>query len=101
MRRLLCELVALIVGVSSFALQGSVARSTTLYAEPVQVKFRIHPDGRIEETVLGIKGTDCEKVTEALNEKLGSIISSAPTEERFEEKVEDTNNVYETKFTEW
>ena len=37
----------------------------------MRVKFRIYPDGRVEETVSGIRGSDCTKVTEELNEKLG------------------------------
>lgn len=74
---------------------------TRRYGEVIQVKFRIHADGRVEETVLGVKGSDCQKVTEDLNEKLGSVISSQPTEEMFEQKVAVAENVYETKFSEW
>lgn len=76
-------------------------RGGPLFGSTVRVKFRIHPDGRIEETVMGIKGTDCEKVTEELNEKLGHVTSSKPTDEMFEQKVEETNTVYESNFSEW
>lgn len=74
---------------------------TRRYGEVIQVKFRIHADGRVEETVTGVKGTDCQKVTEDLNEKLGSVISTQPTEEMFEQKVAVADNVYETQFSEW
>ena len=76
-------------------------RRTALNGETVRVKFRIYPDGRVEETVSGIRGSDCTKVTEELNEKLGHITSSKPTDEMFEQKVEETNTVYESNFSEW
>ena len=47
--------------------------------ETVRVKFRIYPDGRVEETVSGIRGSDCTKVTEELNEKLGKVTQTKPT----------------------
>merc|ERR1712216_1036611 len=80
-------------------------RTTQLYGETVRVKFRIHPDGRIEETVSGIKGSDCTKVTEELNEKLGQVISTKATQEMYEQKVEVeetiTASVYDQNFSEW
>jgi len=78
---------------------------TPCYGETVRVKFRIHPDGRIEETVSGIKGSDCLKVTEELNEKLGKVQSTKATDEMYEQKVEveveETESVYDQKFSEW
>ena len=47
----------------------------------MRVKFRIYPDGRVEETVSGIRGSDCTKVTEELNEKLGKVTQTKPTED--------------------
>jgi len=78
-------------------------RQLRVYGDVIQVKFRIHPDGRVEEQVIGIQGADCTKVTEELNEKLGEVIDTAPTEEMFQEKVtvDETNQVYEQKYTEW
>lgn len=52
-----------------------------------QIEFKIYPDGRVEETVRGIKGGDCHKVTEDINAALGVVISSTPTEEMFEEEI--------------
>jgi hypothetical protein len=80
---------------------------TPCYGETVRVKFRIHPDGRIEETVSGIKGSDCVKVTEELNEKLGKVQSTKATDEMYEQKVEVeveetvTESVFDQKFSEW
>ena len=53
-------------------------RRTALNGETVRVKFRIYPDGRVEETVSGIRGSDCTKVTEELNEKLGKVTQTKP-----------------------
>lgn len=51
------------------------------------IEFRIFPDGRVEETVRGIKGNNCHKVTEAINEALGKVIDTAPTEEMYEQAL--------------
>ena len=45
----------------------------------VEITFKIYPDGRVEETVKGVKGIACNKITEALNEKLGQVITTKPT----------------------
>ena len=52
-----------------------------------QIEFKIYPDGRVEETVRGIRGNNCHHVTEAINEKLGEVVASAPTEELYEQEV--------------
>eukprot|EP00538_Stauroneis_constricta_P014188 CAMPEP_0119560804 /NCGR_PEP_ID=MMETSP1352-20130426/15912_1 /TAXON_ID=265584 /ORGANISM="Stauroneis constricta, Strain CCMP1120" /LENGTH=123 /DNA_ID=CAMNT_0007608861 /DNA_START=51 /DNA_END=422 /DNA_ORIENTATION=- len=52
-----------------------------------QIEFKIYPDGRVEEIVRGVKGGDCQKITESLNKMLGEVISSEPTEEMFEQKL--------------
>lgn len=52
-----------------------------------RIEFKIFPDGRIEETVIGVKGTDCQKVTEDLNASLGKVVSTQPTEEMYEQKI--------------
>ena len=90
--------------VSSFAILPSTttSRGTALFAADAwsgaqssssgvgsieQIEFKIHPDGRVEETVRGVKGNNCHKVTEAINEKLGEVVASSPTEEMFESEV--------------
>ena len=76
-------------------------RRTALNGETVRVKFRIYPDGRVEETVSGIRGSDCTKVTEELNEKLGKVTQTKPTEEMFQEKVQVEDSVFDQNFSEW
>lgn len=94
-------LVLLLAGVcSGFVNRPAPAvHLTPLYGEVIQVKFRIHADGRVEESVHGVKGTDCQKVTEDLNEKLGTVLNTEPTEEMFEEKTEDS--LYDSQYSEW
>lgn len=52
-----------------------------------QIEFKIFPDGRIEETVRGIKGGNCHKVTEEINQSLGKVVDSKPTEEMYEQEI--------------
>ncbi|KAL9181195.1 hypothetical protein ACHAXT_010000 [Thalassiosira profunda] len=52
-----------------------------------EIEFRIYPDGRVTEVVRGVKGKNCEEVTEAINKQLGNVVDSQPTEEMFEEEV--------------
>lgn len=58
-----------------------------------QIEFKIFPDGRIEETVRGIKGGECHKVTEDLNNVLGKVVASQPTEEMYEQEIVVDNTV--------
>lgn len=62
-----------------------------------QIEFRIFPDGRIEETVRGIKGGECHKVTEDLNNVLGKVVASQPTEEMYEQEIVLDNTVSVTE----
>ena len=98
-------LVTLCATATAFNAPHQARPSSALFGESVRVKFRIHKDGRIEETVSGIKGSDCTKITEELNEKLGEVIKTEATEEMFEQKVEveetNTVTVYDQKFSEW
>jgi len=52
-----------------------------------EIEFRIYPDGRITEVVRGVKGNNCQSVTESINKALGNVVDSQPTEEMFEEEV--------------
>ena len=58
-----------------------------------EIEFKIYPDGRIEETVRGVKGENCHEVTEAINSMLGKTTASKPTEEMYETEIEITNTV--------
>lgn len=70
-------------------------------SSPVRIHMTIHKDGRIEQRVEGLKGEACEQLTAELNAKLGKVISSVPTSERYETPLEDTNTIYEKKYSEW
>ena len=48
------------------------------------LEFTIYPDGRVVETVKGIKGADCAKLTEELEAKLGTVTHREDTGERFQ-----------------
>lgn len=52
-----------------------------------RVEFKIFPDGRVEEKVVGVKGESCLEITREINEKLGNVISTTPTEEMYEEEI--------------
>ena len=51
------------------------------------IEFKIYSDGRVEEVVRGVKGNNCHSLTKELNEKLGKVVSSEPTEEMYETKL--------------
>jgi hypothetical protein len=53
-----------------------------------RIEYKIYPDGRVEQKVMGVKGGDCLKLTEEINQALGVVISTEPTEEMYEQKVE-------------
>ena len=56
--------------------------------EMQELEFIIYPDGRIEERVLGVKGADCQKLTEKINQELGEVYSTEATAEMFEQPVQ-------------
>jgi len=47
------------------------------------VRFRIRPDGRVEETVEGIAGEGCLQLTDRLEAALGTVERRASTSEAF------------------
>ena len=80
--------VALIPKSSHMTLRESydgVPGGTTGRVETLE--FKIFPDGSVEEVVRGIKGNQCSKVTESINEALGKVISTQPTEEMYEQEL--------------
>jgi len=52
-----------------------------------EIEFRVFADGRIEETVRGVKGEQCLSITQDINSMLGDVTATKPTEEMFEEKI--------------
>lgn len=65
-----------------------LSSSTNSNSNVERIEYKIYPDGRVEQKVIGVKGSDCVKLTEELNAALGEVVSSTPTEEMFEQKVE-------------
>ena len=47
------------------------------------VRFRIRPDGRVEETVEGIAGDGCLQLTDRLEAALGTVERRESTSEAF------------------
>jgi hypothetical protein len=48
------------------------------------IRFRIRPDGRVEELVEGVRGEGCEQLTERIEARLGSVQQRQPTAEAFQ-----------------
>jgi hypothetical protein len=93
----LIQVLVLAIGADAFVPsipQAKIHPSTALRDGQIeQIEFKIYPDGRIEETVRGIKGGDCHKVTEEINNNLGKVTTSSPTEEMYEQEVIINQNV--------
>ena len=47
------------------------------------VRFKIRPDGRVEERVEGVAGDGCQQLTERLEAALGSVERREDTAEAF------------------
>ena len=54
------------------------------------LRFRIRPDGRVEERVEGIEGDACLGLTERLESALGSVERREATSEAFSMRAEQT-----------
>jgi hypothetical protein len=48
------------------------------------IRFRIRPDGRVEELVEGVQGAGCEQLTERIESQLGSLQQRRSTSEAFQ-----------------
>lgn len=48
------------------------------------IRFRIRPDGRVEEQVEGVQGMACEQLTERIEARLGVVQQRRPTAEAFQ-----------------
>ncbi|MFU8885043.1 MAG: DUF2997 domain-containing protein [Cyanobacteriota bacterium] len=51
------------------------------------IRFRIRPDGRVEELVEGVQGQACELLTERIEAQLGTVQQRQPTAEAFQAEV--------------
>jgi len=47
------------------------------------IRFRIRPDGRVEETVEGVAGQGCQQLTERIESRLGTVQQRQETSEAF------------------
>jgi hypothetical protein len=48
------------------------------------IRFRIRPDGRVEELVEGVQGKGCEQLTEGLEARLGAVQQRLSTAEAYQ-----------------
>jgi hypothetical protein len=48
------------------------------------IRFRIRPDGRVEEQVEGMQGLGCEQLTERIEARLGTVQQRRSTSEAFQ-----------------
>lgn len=53
----------------------------------------------MEETVRGVKGMNCEKVTESINNNLGQVVATRPTEELYEQEQKVEQTLYESDWS--
>ncbi len=61
------------------------ARTTSQpVARQQTIRYRIRPDGRVEETVEGLVGMACEQLTERIEARLGTVQQRQPTAEAFQ-----------------
>lgn len=47
------------------------------------IRYRIRPDGRVEQLVEGVRGQACEALTERIESRIGTVRSRVPTSEAF------------------
>jgi hypothetical protein len=48
------------------------------------IRFRIRPDGRVEEVVEGVQGMACEQLTERIEARLGTVQQRQPTADAYQ-----------------
>ncbi len=57
-----------------------------------EIEIRILPDGRVEYTIKGVKGSACESIS-ALLEKLGQVELEERTGEYYEKETDTTIHI--------
>ena len=56
----------------------------------------------VEMEVFGVQGDECLKLTESIEEALGTVIYREDKPERWQKvEVEDSNTIFESKYSEW
>ncbi|NDC34878.1 MAG: DUF2997 domain-containing protein [Synechococcaceae bacterium WB9_2_112] len=60
-----------------------MAQPTSRQLNQQTIRFRIRPDGRVEETVEGVAGAACESLSERIESRVGSVQRRVPTSEAY------------------
>ena len=60
-----------------------------------RIKFRILQDGTVEESVEGLNGSSCEKLTQELEKKLGNLHHRLHTSDYYKQEVENVTLQYD------
>jgi len=47
------------------------------------IRFRIRPDGRVEELVEGVQGVGCQELTRSIEARLGSVQTTSATSDHY------------------
>jgi hypothetical protein len=55
------------------------------------IRFRIRPDGTVEELVQGFRGEGCQQLTERIESSLGSVQQRTSTAEAFLSQAQTTS----------
>ncbi len=63
------------------------------------IRFRIRPDGRVEELVEGVQGQGCEQLTERIEARLGSVQQRSSTAEAYQPARQLQNESQTTQLT--
>ncbi|MCP9916822.1 DUF2997 domain-containing protein [Cyanobium sp. ATX 6F1] len=57
------------------------------------IRFRIRPDGRVEELVQGVRGDGCEQLTERIEARLGTVQQRRSTSDAFLTQIQPVEAV--------
>lgn len=63
------------------------------------IRFRIRPDGRVEELVEGVQGQGCEQLTERIEARLGNVQQRSSTAEAYQPVRQLQNESQTTQLT--
>lgn len=63
------------------------------------IRFRIRPDGRVEELVEGLHGDGCEQLTERIEARLGTVQQRRSTSDAYLAQIQPVEAVQATSAT--
>jgi hypothetical protein len=58
-----------------------------------EIEIRIGPDGKVKINVTGVKGSSCQDLTKTIEDALGIVENTQPTEEFYQEVTDDEYNL--------